>query len=76
MSQDLNLAFAKKKTTLGTTTNKQNSDWGELECSPTNYLLNLRYSHVQVELQQQNTVPNPYYFYEDKVYHHSLVMAK
>ena len=49
MAQDLNLAFAKKTTTttttLGTTTNKPNSDWGELECSPTNYLLNLRYMY-------------------------------
>ena len=47
MAQDLNLAFANKKTTttLGTTTNKPNSDWGELECSPTNYLLNLRYMY-------------------------------
>ena len=47
MAQDLNSAFAKKTTTkiLGTTTHKQNSDWGELECSPTNYLLNLRYMY-------------------------------
>ena len=45
MAQDLNLAFAKKTTTLGTKTDKQNSDWGELECSPTNYLLNLRYMY-------------------------------
>ena len=47
MAQDLNLAFAKKTTTttLGTTTHKQNSDWGELECSLTNYLLNLRYMY-------------------------------
>ena len=44
------LTICKKKnnnilTTLGKTTNKQNSDWGELECSPTNYLLNLRYMY-------------------------------
>ena len=47
MAQDLNSVFAKKTTTtiLGTTTHKQNSDWGELECSPTNYLLNLRYMY-------------------------------
>ena len=37
------LRIIAKKTTLGTTTNKQNSDCGELECSLTNYLLNLRY---------------------------------
>ena len=40
------LSICKKKTTtLGTTTNKPNSDWGELERSLTNYLLNLRYMY-------------------------------